>query len=263
VTSLLVGSVMPPSAAKAYWSSSPSVASCALASMRRSPMPFSVRRPPVATPMAVDGVTREIAGIREPDADLETIEEADGGVELARELRVDDVGRAVRRARREHRVRAALVVQHEPEREALVVGDVGAVEREEVVRAESPAGRGFASIVRAKGGAAEARPGARSPDAATADAATAKQKANERTDLVASGRGVGVIRGPERGVPLEKGGVRISPEGGRSLSIGGSPPQSQGRHQASPGITGASRTCTCRRCWSAPPCRRSCVPGRT
>ena len=48
---LPVGSVRPADAAKAYWSSSPSVATCALPSMRTSPMPFSVRRAPVGTPI--------------------------------------------------------------------------------------------------------------------------------------------------------------------------------------------------------------------
>ena len=125
---------MPPKPANENWSSSPSVASWALPSMRMSPMPFS-EAPARGDAHRVGGVAREPGRVRHADAELEAIEEPDGGVELARELVVDDVGRARLRARRVERVGAALVVQREAEREPLVVGHVGAVDREEVVRA--------------------------------------------------------------------------------------------------------------------------------
>ena len=88
-------------------------------------------------PHGVDLVAVEEEGEGDADAGLEAAEEADGGGDLAGELVVDQVGLGRRaRAVGEDGVGALLVVELEAEAESLVLGDVGPVDGQVVLRAD-------------------------------------------------------------------------------------------------------------------------------
>src|SRR5207248_11827 len=88
-------------------------------------------------PHCVDLVAVEEEGEGNPDAGLEAAEQADGGVDLAGELIVDEVGLGRgARAVGEGGVGTLLVIEREAEAESFVLGDVRPLDGQVVLRAD-------------------------------------------------------------------------------------------------------------------------------